>query len=324
MNRRVALPGAPVGARPSGISRRQALGALAALMAGPLHSRERRRPTLRLGTSTPGGGFHLYGETLARLINAGDTRVEVVPLATQGTAENLERLRKGGLDIALVQGTAADELIRQDKLGDLVILQAMYPSPGMLAVPAASPARMLSDLKGQAVVWGVAASGLVMLARKVFEGIGLDIDRDFRAVYVKRAADAPALVLQGEAAGLWGAGEGWPGFLHLAQAPGGARFLAPTPAEITQIRRLHPLLQALEVPAGSYPGLEAPLQTVGSVNFILARANLDAALAKGFVEAVEAVHRELSARLPQAAFSTRANTLAAAPAARWLHPVLSD
>ena len=58
--------------------------------------------------------------------------------------------------------------------------RAMYPSPGMLAVPAASNVRQLQDLIGQPVVFGVRTSGLVTLARQVFSGIGLDIDRTFK------------------------------------------------------------------------------------------------------------------------------------------------
>lgn len=278
--------------------------------------------SLRLGTSTPGGGFHLYGETLAKLINARNGALQIAARPTSGTSENLELLRKGGLDAALIQGTAADELIRQGKLGDLVILHAMYPSPGLLAVPAASGARRLQDLKGQPVVWGVAASGLVTLARKVFDGIGLDIDRDFKAIYVPQAADAPAKVLAGEAAALWGAGEGWPGFVRLAESPAGARFLAPTPEEIAAIRKKHPLLKDMVVAPGSYPGITAPLPTVGSVNLILARADLDAARATAFVEAMQAIHGELASALPQAAFSTLENTRASASTKALLHPVL--
>ena len=107
--------------------------------------------------------------------------------------------------------------------------RAMYPSPGMLAVPAASNVRQLQDLIGQPVVFGVRTSGLVTLARQVFSGIGLDIDRDFQGIYVEQAAQSPGLVQSGQAGGLWGAGEGWPGFEQLAKGPGGARFNGPNP-----------------------------------------------------------------------------------------------
>jgi uncharacterized protein len=304
--------------RPLCPTRRTVLAATAGLALVPT-LRAQNMPPLRLATSTPGGGFALYGETLQRVLNARTGRELLRAQPTRGTAENLQLLARGEVDAALIQGTAASEVLAAGEGAALRILFAMYPSPGMLAVPSSSKVQSLEDLRGQRVVFGVRSSGLVTLARQVFDGIGLDIDRDFQAIYVEQAAASPRLVLAGEAAGLWGAGEGWPGFVQLAQAAGGARFIAPTPAQITRILQKHPLLQAMDVPAGTYPGISAPLATVGSVNFILVRPELDDARAAAFVQAMQASTAELAAALPQAAFSTLANTRASAPTPALLH-----
>lgn len=300
------------------LRRRSALAAFASL-AWPAVAAAAEGP-LRLGTSTAGGGFALYGEALEKLVNQHAGRTLLQARRTRGTAENLVLLRSGELDAALVQGTAASDVLQQGLASGLRVLWAMYPSPGMLAVPAASAARRLEDLKGRRVVFGVRTSGLVTLARQVFDGLGLDIDRDFEAIYVAEAAESPRLVLSGAAEALWGAGEGWPGFVAMAQA--GARFLGPAPAQLPQILARYPLLQAMTVPAGLYPGIDVPLATVGSVNLILARAELDDARARAFVQAAQAVGPALAAELPQAAFSTLANTLASVPVAELLHPAL--
>ena len=129
----------------------------------------------------------------------------------------------------------------------------MYSSPGMFVVRADSPYRTIKDLVGKPVAFGARGSGLVILARYVLDGLGLDQDKDFQAIYLDRAGDGPAMVLDGRAAALWGGGTGWPGFTTMAQAPGGARFIAPSPDEIAQIRAKHSFLKALTIPAGSYP-----------------------------------------------------------------------
>lgn len=261
-----------------------------------------------IATSTPGGGFSRYGDVLAEVINRRAGSPWVRARMTRGTTENLDLLARGEVDAALIQGTAASEVFTRPGADGLCVLFAMYPSPGMLAVPASSTARRLEDLLGQPVVFGVRTSGLVTLARQVFDGIGRDIDRDFDAIYVTQAAESPRIVLDGRAAGLWGAGEGWPGFETIAASPGGARFLGPSLEQIPRIVAKYPLLKPMDVPAGAYPGIDAPLPTVGSVNLILARADLDAARAKRFVEAMNAAEADLAATLPQAAFSTLANT----------------
>ncbi len=281
----------------------------------------RHRPATRCAWAPPrlGGGFALYGQTLERVLNAMTGRALLRAIPTRGTTENLQLLARGELDAALIQGTVASEVLQRGADAGLRVLFAMYPSPGMLAVPAASGFQRLDALRGQRVVFGVRSSGLVTLARQVFDGMGLDIDRDFSAVYVEQAAQSPQLVLAGDAVGLWGAGEGWPGFVAVAAAPGGARFLGPTPEQITRVRAKYPLLQAMEVPAGLYPGIATGFPTVGSVNLILARADLDLAAGAAFVQAMRDAVPRLAQALPQAAFSTLHNTLASTPAPDLLH-----
>ena len=78
----------------------------------------------------------------------------------------------------------------------------------------------------------------------------------------------------------------------------------------------------MDVPAGTYAGIDAPLATVGSVNLVLVRADLDPARVRAVLPLLEAASAELAATLPQAAFGTRTNTLASAPSADLLHPGL--
>lgn len=295
----------------------QALAASPLIALAPLRAAE---APLRMGTSTPGGGFHLYGQTLERVLNADTRSAAVTAVATRGSEENLQRLAKGELDAALIQGTSASQALNGKGDASLRVLYAMYPSPGMLAVRGDSTARRFEDLKGQPVVFGVAASGLVLFARQVFAAIGLDIDRDFDAIYVEKALDAPQRVIDGEAAALWGAGEGWPGFTRLAQSPRGARFIGPGASQVPRILAAHPFLKAMEVPAGAYPGLERELPTVGSWNLILARADLPEARAYAFVRAMHQAAAQLALALPQASMSTSRHTVDATPSLALLHP----
>lgn len=297
----------------------QAIAASPALVLASSFSRAAETP-LRLGTSTPGGGFTLYGERLSQAVNAQAGETLVAPVGTGGTTENLRLLADGRLDLALIQGTAASQALTADDASGLRIVFAMYPSPGMLAVPRDSPARRFEDLKGPPVVFGVRASGLVLLARQVFGAIGLDVDRDFQAVYVGQAAESPERVINGAAEGLWGAGEGWPGFMRLAASPRGARFLGPLPEQIPRILAAHPFLTAMAAPAGAYPGLDADLPTVGSWNLILGRSDLPAERVRRFADAVHAAATALADALPQAAMTTASRTAEAAPAAGLIHP----
>src|SRR5437762_8869989 len=150
------------------------------------------RTVVSLGTATPGGGFPLYGGAIAEAINAEDPTLDVEPRNTKGSTENVPMLAAGTLDIALVQGEVALEAP-----ANLRILAAMYATAGMFVVRADSPYRTIEDLRGKPVAFGAQGSGLVILARYVLDGLGLGRDTDFQAIFLERAGDGPAMVLDG-------------------------------------------------------------------------------------------------------------------------------
>ncbi len=224
-----------------------------------------------MGTATPGGGFPLFGGAAAETINETDASLAVEPRNTKGSAENIPLLEEGKLDIALVAGEPAYEAFagigRQPT--NLKIITAIYSNPGMFVVKGDSPAKSLRDLVGKPVAWGTRASGLTLLSRYVLDGLGLDREKDFTAVYLERAGDGPAMVLDGRVAALWGGGVGWPGFTAVMQA--GGRFIGLSAEEAERIRAKHNFLKPITVPAGAYPGQKDPVASVGSWSYILAR-----------------------------------------------------
>jgi uncharacterized protein len=278
--------------------------------------------TISLGTATPGGGFPLYGDAFAKAINAADPQLVIEPRNTKGSNENIPLLEAGQLDIALVAGEPAYEAF----LGvgrpatPLRILTAMYSSPGMFVVRADSPYKTIRDLVGQAVAFGAKGSGLPIMSRYILDGLGLKQDQDFKSVYLDRAGDGPAMVLDGRVAALWGAGIGWPGFAAVASSPIGARFIAPDADEIARIRAKHSFLKPLTVPAGSYPGQNDPINSVGSWSFVLARDTLPEDVGYRLARTLHGAEAALCKQLAQACETTAANTVAAAPRADLIHP----
>lgn len=281
------------------------------------------KTTISLGTATPGGGFPLYGNAFAEIMNAVDPELLIEPRNTKGSNENIPLLEAGKLDIALVAGEPSYEAFMG--LGgrtktNAKILTAMYSSPGMFVVRANSPYRTIRDLVGQPIAFGARGSGLPILSRYMLDGLGLKQDEDFKAIYLDRAGDGPAMVQDGRAAALWGAGIGWPGFTTMAQIAGGARFIAPDASEIARIRAKHPFLKPLTVPANSYPGQAAPIDSVGSWSFILVRGNLPDDVAYHLARTLHGIEAKFCEKLAQACETTAANTVAAAPDVNLIHP----
>ena len=280
------------------------------------------KTTVVHGTATPGGGFPVYGEAFAATINEMDATLSVQPKNTKGSTENVPMLEAGSLDTGQVTGEVTYEAIAGigRAPANLKILSAMYSNSGMFIVRADSPYRTLADLKGKPIAWGAGGSGFVVLARYAMDGLGLDINKDFQPVFLEKAGDGPAMVLDGRVAALWGGGVGWPGFMAVAKAPAGARFIAPSADDIKRITAKHTFIKPLTLAAGSYPGQAAPVNTVGAWAFVLARPTLPDDVAYRLVRALHKGESAIGNRLEQARESTMANTLAAAPRVELLHP----
>ena len=302
------------------------VGAVILLLAGSAAAQDGGKvipkTTITLGTATPGGGFPLYGNAFAEVMNEADPTLSIEPRNTKGSNENIPLLEVGSLDIALVAGEPSYEAFMGigRPATRLKILTAMYSSPGMFVVRADSPYKTIRDLVGKPVAFGAKGSGLPILSRYLLDGLGLRQDEDYQSVYLDRAGDGPAMVLDGRVAPLWGAGIGWPGFKTVSESPGGARFIAPDADEIARIRAKHTFLKPLTVPAGSYPNQPAPIDSLGSWSFILARENLPVDVAYRLAKSLHGVETALCKKLPQACETTAANTVAAAPSPDLIHP----
>src|SRR4030081_460120 len=171
------------------------VGAATLLLAGGAAAQDGgkaiQKTTISLGTATPGGGFPLYGNAFAEVMNAADATLAIEPRNTKGSNENIPLVRAGSLDIALVAGEPSYEAFMGigRPATRLKILTAMYSSPGMFVVRADSPYKNIRDLGDKPIVFGAKGSGLPILSRYVLDGLGLKQDDDYQSIYLDRAGD---------------------------------------------------------------------------------------------------------------------------------------
>ena len=294
---------------------------LGALPLAALATRARAAIPLRFGTSAEGGSFMVYALAFLDAMRAVDPGLEITGISTKGTMENAPKLEAGELDIAMVSGEVAHELFEgvgrpQTKLK---VVSAMYSTPGMFAVRVDTRFRTISDLKGASVVWNAKGSGVAIQAGYMMSGLGLDLDKDFQAIYPNRLTDGPGMVIDGTAAALWGGGLRWPGFIEMANSVRGARFIGPSAAEITTILAKHTFLKQIKVPANLYRGQAEAIDTVGSWSYLLARDGLDDEV--GYRLAGDLYKIERAGTLARLmAESTMKNTLASLPGSDFLQP----
>jgi len=268
---------------------------------------------LVLGTATPGGGFPVFGAAFSEMVNAQEPRLRIETRNTKGSTDNVPMLDAGQIDLGLVAGELASAALAKPGT-PLRIVAAMYSSPGLFVVKGSSPYRGIADLKGKPVVLGTPGSGLTVLGNTIVDSLGVEVKK----ITLEKAADGPAMLMDGRAEAVFGAGVGWPAFATLAKE--GARFIAPSAEEIRTILAKNPALQAVSLPANSYAGQPQAIASVGSWSFVFATEKLSADTAYLLARAIHRAESPLAARLDQARETTMANTLSAAPRRELLHP----
>ncbi|MBX9960143.1 MAG: ABC transporter substrate-binding protein [Burkholderiaceae bacterium] len=143
-----------------------------------------RRVTLATGPAQ--SAYEEWGQRYARLL--AQQGIEVVLRPSQGSAENLELLRRGEVDLGFVQGGsgAADEDEELSALGNLFVepLWIFYRSA---AVPRLEGLRDLQRLR---VNVGTAGSGVPALMQQLIEANGLDPQR----MQLQQLEPTPAVV----------------------------------------------------------------------------------------------------------------------------------
>ncbi len=302
------------------LGRRKLLASLPVVpLVGTSAAAEQMKVMLGLGEAV--GGFAAYSAAFVDAIRAVDPTFDIKTVPTKGIPETVAMLESGDLDIGLVFGEVAYELF----IGigrpptKLKVISVMYSTPGMFVVRADSRYRRIADLEDQPVVLNGRNSSLAVQAGYVMDGLGLDIDKDFQAIYTDHPSRGPKMVIDGRAAALWGSGNRWPGFVEVASDPRGARFVVPNAGEIVRIHAKHGFLTELTVPARLYRGQYDAINTVGGWNFVLARADLDDPVGYRLASSLYKINRAgaLSRQLVE---TTAKNTLAAIPGQDFLQP----
>jgi uncharacterized protein len=302
--------------------RRRSFLAGLTVAAGTTSAANAQQSGLKFGTAGEGGGFVVYASSFVDAVKWANPKIGIKPLPTRGSLENVPLLEAGTVDIGLVFGEMVEELFnpKDGSPTKLKVISTVYSSAGMFVVRADSRYRTINDLKGRPVIWNGRGSGLALQGRYVMQGLGLDADKDFEAIYTERLVEGPDMILEGRASALWGAGNRWPGFVKIASDARGGRFITPDDEEIARIVDKYPFMRRLAVPAGRYPGQSETLLTVGSWSYVLARPDLDEATGYDLAAALHKAERIGNMFGGQLAESTAQNTLKALPRKGALHP----
>jgi TRAP transporter TAXI family solute receptor len=243
--------------------------------------------TLTIGTASPGGTYHVYGEGLARLL----TRKLGLPVGmreTEGPVENLRLLEIGEVQLAFVtlgiaqQGwNGTGDWTGGRQLRRARALFPMYDTPFQFVVLSDAGAQTVADLAGKQVGIGPQGGTGGVYTPLMFKAINIAASfvtgswTELAAQLAAGRLDALVVV----------AGVPVPEVTAL-ERQGNIRNLTLTPSQRVAVRLALPEIAPSIIAAGTYPSLRRNYQTVGMYNFAVARADLPDDLVQAILDAV--------------------------------------
>lgn len=293
---------------------RRVMFVLALLAAGSIAPRDAAHAQERLvmAGSSSGGTSHLYFAAVATMINKYVPGVQA-SARSGGTAENVMLIERGELRVGVTEPGAAFLLQGPEwrQRTRLRTLYAMFTTPYHVIVPANSPVRTISDLKGRRVAVGTRQGGEAYLFQRVLESLGMR-ENEFRVEYLGKGEGINAYKDNVLDAMFYLCPLPCPVVTEVASHPRGARIIPLTEDEITKVRGRFgwygDYTIERDVYANSLRNLSTDVRTITEWSYVVVRDDFPMELGYQIVRMLDEKYDELVAAFRPAATSTLANT----------------
>lgn len=226
------------------------------------------------GTS---GVYYPLGVALTKIYAESIPDARPTAQATKASVENLNLLDAGKGEIAFTLGDSlalawagdADAGFKK-KLEGLRTVAAIYPNYIQVVASQDSGIKTLADLKGKRVSVGAPKSGTEINARAILGAAGLKYEDLGKVEYLPFAESVELMKNRQLDATLQSAGLGVASIRDLASA------VPITVVEVpaADVEKIGLPYVPVTIPAGTYTGQDADVQTAGVQNFLVTRADL--------------------------------------------------
>ncbi len=249
-------------------------GAAVALLAAAPVKAETFINVLTGGTS---GVYYPLGVALSQVYtdNVPESRPSVQ--ATKASVENLNLLQDGKGEIAFTLGDSLALAVAGDTeagfpapLDKLRTVAAIYPNFVQIVASEESGIKTLADLKGKRLSVGAPASGTELNARAILAAAGMSYDDLGQVEYLPFAESVELMKNRQLDATLQSAGLGVASIRDLASSV--PITVVEVPADV--VTKAGSPYQAATIPAGTYEGQDADVQTAAVQNYLVTHADV--------------------------------------------------
>jgi hypothetical protein len=263
---------------------------------------------LSIATGQVGGAYYVLGGGIAKVISDYVPNVRVTAELTAASVDNLKFLRAGQVDLGLALGPSLADAFsgtgsfREFGRVPVRTLAVLYTQPMHLVTLARLAIGSVADLRGRVVSTQSPGSGSEVIALRMLEAAGLDPDRDLTRERLGPAQSGDALKDGKLEAFFFSSGVPSPAVLEVATTLRAEMRLVPSDDLLPMLHQRYGAEQFPPsiIPAGSYPGQESDVPTVGAATLLVVDEKMSETLACEITRAVLDHTAELAAIHPVA------------------------
>jgi len=220
---------------------------------------------VRMATGGSTGTYYAFGSAVGQILSE-KTKIPITVQSTGASKANIQLIDSGEVELAIVQNDVMDyawrgvDLFNGEKINTFSSMVGLYAEVCQVVINPTSGINTIADLKGKNVSVGDAGSGVEFNARQILQAYGITFD-DIGKQNLSFGASADALRDNKIDAFFCVAGAPTPAIVDLATGKD-VVILQIDDAHAAQLIRDYPFYTKFPIPAGSYKGQAAAVQTV--------------------------------------------------------------
>jgi TRAP transporter TAXI family solute receptor len=221
---------------------------------------------IRMATGGSTCTYYAFGSAVGQILTE-KTKIPITIQSTGASKANIQLIDAGEVELAIVQNDVMDYAWRgvdlftnEGKINSFASMAALYAEVCQVVANPASGIRTIADLKGKNVSVGDAGSGTEFNARQILEAYGISFN-DIGKQNLSFGASADALRDNKIDAFFCVAGSPTPAIVDLATGKD-IIILEVDDSHAAQLIRSYPFYTTYPIPARSYRGQNAAVQTV--------------------------------------------------------------
>lgn len=264
-------------------------GAVAALTVGIAAPAQAEEASYILATASTGGTYYPVGVALATLVKVRlepSQGIAMSAISSAGSGENVRLIREGEAQFGIMQGlygyyaaTGTGPLAEVGAQENLRSVTMLWQNVEQFVIDSdAATTGTMADfvaLTGSSMALGAQNSGTIGSNRALLAGLGVDIDTEYDLVFGGYGPSAEALQ-NGQVMGMSApAGVPTGAISNLMAAAGdGVTLLSFSAEELAAADAGRELWTPFTIPAGTYPGQTADVNTIAQPNFLATSADV--------------------------------------------------